>query len=264
MRKLLPALLLAVTACSSRPARETGSTFTAPPTNMPATGGRVERAVFSPDGKSLYLLLSRMPEHAGAQIYEADLQRGVLRRVTWQDGDIESFDVGPDGRLLYASTTDELKERPHPSERSPDEGLPTEIYLSDRFGENIQRLTDHPGYDGQVLFSSRPGEITFLSRVKGALIERRGRIDHPKSTSEKPRVSWTNESRGSRLFSADGECRKTVLEGPEQILWADAALRPPRVALVIEEGAGTRLILKELPDDAFSCETEKKADKVER
>lgn len=129
-----------------------------------ASDARVLQAAFTSDRDRIYLLLSGVPGTTGAQIFERDLKSGKERRLTWQDGMIESFDVSLGGELVYSSSTDEIKERFHPSERPSEQGLPLEIYLSDRFGNDIRRLTHHAGYDGEAVFTPLGREILFVSK----------------------------------------------------------------------------------------------------
>lgn len=104
-------------------------------------------------------------QHKNWQLYELNLENFREKRITYHDGDCVEADYSPQGnKILYASTTDEIKERPvlvSPSGVSP---LPaTELYLSDLKGTDIERLTRRPGYEGQF---SWVGAKQFLYNVE--------------------------------------------------------------------------------------------------
>lgn len=202
MKKALVALCALLGACASK------KTVSAPDVAAPvlATGLNSEvqvlQATFSEDPDRVYLLMVGAKGSTGAQIFERHLKTGVERRVTWQDGMIESFDVSRDGDLVYSSSTDEIKDRLHPSERPAEQGLPLDLYRSDRFGDDIQRLTDHPGYDGEPAFTPLGREILYVSkRGNEELILRMG------LESLKPVViaSGGELHRHSPAFATDGQ-----------------------------------------------------------
>lgn len=131
---------------------------------------------FSPDHSRLIFQSRARTAHRGWQIYEMDLEKLKERRVTFSDGD--AFDplyVG-DQEVLYASTTDELKEGPLVNRVLDKEFPPADLYMSDVYGAEILRLTRQPGYDGEmnflphpqkpaVYFTSRRGELLGIYRL---------------------------------------------------------------------------------------------------
>lgn len=131
---------------------------------------------FSPDGTKLLYQSKRSSQHKGTQIYELDLTSHKERRVTFSDGD--AFDgvyIG-DGEILYASTTDEIKENAVTDKNPNNTFPPSDIYMSDLYGNDILRLTRQPGFDGSplflnhtekpfILFSSRRGDLSGLYRL---------------------------------------------------------------------------------------------------
>lgn len=334
IRRSLAVGILCLVGCSSRPSLTDGPSSRIDPVLEKPGGktedgtpiaGRAESVHFSADGKSLYLLISERPSHAAAQIYEINLVSGRERRVTWHDGDVESMDVGPGDRLLYASTTDEIKERPHPSERPSAQGQPTELYLSDRFGHQIDRLTRRPGFDGQVALSHKGDSMAFVARQGDRDVLSVGRI-HAKNT--RTLAATPGRSRRSPAFGVDGSlawlegsspngpfqlrisrhgkpllsqerplkglralptlvggwlfwersatesvvaalttgplgCEKNLWGTPQDILSADLDPTGTRLAVLIENAGRTRLILKDLPPAAFTCEAPPAADKID-
>lgn len=121
---------------------------------------------FSADGKKILFTSQARPEHKGAQIYELEIDKNKLRRVTYSDGDAFDATYVSDSEILYASTTDEIKESPILNKNFSKESPPAELYMSDLYGTDILRLTYQPGYDGEGLFVShfsRPA-IYFTTR----------------------------------------------------------------------------------------------------
>jgi Tol biopolymer transport system component len=133
----------------------------------------------SSDGKTLFFLSGERKYHRNFQLYKLDLLTQKETRITHHDGDVHSFDLHPDQtRLLYASETDELKEKTQmdqwaeshakPSaEKTQMESRPTEIYSSYLDGSHIQRLTRRPGYDSEISIHHFGRMILFASDRDG-------------------------------------------------------------------------------------------------
>lgn len=116
---------------------------------------------FSADGNKMLYASRGRNFHKGWQIYEYDFRTNKDRRVTFSDGDAFDPDYIDNSSLIYASTTDEIKEIPFKNS----EQEASDIYTSGLFGNNIERLIQNPGYDGhpnlmninkgrQLIFSS--------------------------------------------------------------------------------------------------------------
>jgi len=89
------------------------------------------------------------------------------RRITYQDGDCsQPVFLKNNQHFLYASTTDELKERPLLLyKKSMDSSWPhSELYMSDLTGVNIDRLTRSEGYDGSP--SVLPNQDSIITYAK--------------------------------------------------------------------------------------------------
>ncbi|WP_413558791.1 hypothetical protein [Bdellovibrio sp. HCB209] len=138
--------------------------------------GDNERPRFSANGTRLIYVSRGRPSQKNAQVFETDLIRNKERRVTFQDGDAFDPSYVSDMEIIYSSTTDEIKESPFLNKNPNKEFPPSEIYVSDRFGAEILRITNQPGYDGEsylishptkpsVVFTSRRGEVTGIFRM---------------------------------------------------------------------------------------------------
>lgn len=147
-------------------------------------------------------------------MYEKDLTTGTETRITFQNGDVSHPSYHPHQNLiLYASSTDELKENP-PLLRSSQEGGPlpeayretSEVYLHSLDGLEITRLTDRPGFDGEPRFSPDGRTITW-TRARNNKLE-------VISFNPKSRVTSVVTKLGSNpsqfTTSADGKWRAWV------------------------------------------------------
>lgn len=116
---------------------------------------------FSADGNRMLFASRGRNFHKGWQIYEYDFRNNKERRVTFSDGD--AFDpLYLDGNsLVYASTTDEIKESPFKSSQVE----PSDIYTSGLYGNDIQRLIQNPGYDAHpnLIVIGKSQQLVFSS-----------------------------------------------------------------------------------------------------
>lgn len=130
--------------------------------------GHNESAVFSTDGEKIFYVSKNRNGHRNTQIHEYDLTMQRDRRITFQDGEVLRIFPLENDRLLYSSTTDEIKEQPFVVDL--DQRYPrAEIYHSDLFGNHISRLTESPGFDGEMLFVPAKKQMLFTSGRHGAL-----------------------------------------------------------------------------------------------
>ncbi len=220
--------------------------------------GENSQARFSADGTRLIFVSRMRSSHKHAQVYEMLLPQMTERRLTFHDGDDLDPVISHDGtRFYYASGTDELKEETVATERlmrnyypqglkksagsrSPQvPELLSEIYLQTSNGREIERLTESPGYDGEVDVEPKSGKyIVFTSTRDGQhnvyLADSRGRSVRRISTSKLT-------DRGAR-FSPDGKTLiwyRLLPDGKaSQLLLAEGNLRQPREIL---SGAGTMI-----------------------
>ncbi|WP_413582682.1 hypothetical protein [Bdellovibrio sp. HCB288] len=194
--------------------------------------GDNERPRFSANGMRLIYSSQNRGNRKDLQVYETDLVRNKERRVTFSDGAAFDADYINDMEILYSSTTDEIKESPFLNRNPSKEFPPSDLYLSDRFGSDILRVTVQPGYDGEafmiphptkpsVIFTSRRGDVTGVyrmdlkSRFVSLLASETGKDRRfPTLAPEKSRVAFkeTNlESKQQSLQLVDLHTKQTAL-----------------------------------------------------
>lgn len=125
-------------------------------------------AVFSDDGEKIYYISKNRVGHKNTQIHEYDLTMQRDRRLTFQDGEILGIFALKKNQILYSSTTDEIKEQPFVADANP-QYPKAEVYHSDLYGNNIERLTSSPGFDGEMLFVPLKKQMLFTSIRSGSL-----------------------------------------------------------------------------------------------
>jgi dipeptidyl aminopeptidase/acylaminoacyl peptidase len=123
-------------------------------------------AVFSADGDKIYYISKNRIGHKNTQIHEYDLTMQRDRRLTFQDGEVLSVFPLERDQILYSSSTDEIKEQPFVTDADP--RFPrAEIYHSDLFGSDIGRLTQSPGFDGEMIYVPAKKQMLFTSTRSG-------------------------------------------------------------------------------------------------
>lgn len=172
---------------------------------------------FSPDSTKLIYQSSRPQNHKGSQIYEMDLVHNKERRVTFSDGDAFDPIYINDQEVMYASTTDEIKESLSVAPKDEQNTFPpADLYMSDSYGNEILRLTKQPGFDGNplfvnhkekpfIVFSSRRGDLLGLYRIDlenlpVSLISTEKDIakDHPSIYQKGLKLAWVETNLKSR------------------------------------------------------------------
>ena len=135
---------------------------------------------FSPDGLKILFLSRNRPRHRHSQVYELDRTTLRQRRMTFHDGENSGPRYDATGKwILYASTTDEIKENPiyiqqalrkrGGETKAVDNRLPQsleapyEIYRSSSNGDSIKRLTHTPKYDAEASYHPKQPAILFTS-----------------------------------------------------------------------------------------------------
>jgi Tol biopolymer transport system component len=123
--------------------------------------------------------------HKGPQLYFRDLQEGKEKQITHQVGHLENgFYVDQTGQLFFSSSTDEEKETPFvlkkqlgrfPASVKNDSFFqvdfgPQEIYRSRIDGTEVERLTQHPGYDGFPAYHPAKNQLYFSRWQQGQMV----------------------------------------------------------------------------------------------
>jgi Tol biopolymer transport system component len=140
--------------------------------------GDSAQAVYNTKGDKLLYVSKHRRDHAQDQVYEKDLTTGVERRLTFQNGStFQPHYHAKEPWIVYSSSTDELKENPpllHPtaeiSKLPYPYQEPMEVYVHSLHGFEIQRLTDHLGFDGEARFANDGTSVVF-TRVNGQKTE---------------------------------------------------------------------------------------------
>ncbi|WP_374075638.1 TolB family protein [Bdellovibrio bacteriovorus] len=183
---------------------------------------------FSEDGTKLLYTSRARSLHKGAQIYEMDLVKNKERRVTFSDGDAFDAIYMSDSEILYASTTDEIKESPLLNKNFNKDYPPSDLYMSDLYGNDILRITQQPGFDGEalflphstkpfILFTSRRGDLLGIYRIDlkhlpVSLIsaEKDKEKRYPTMTPDRTQIAWVEkdlktDSQSLVLFKLKGK-----------------------------------------------------------
>ena len=138
--------------------------------------GKSGEGYFSPDGKHLIFQSTREPENPFYQIYILSFETGDIHRVSPGTGKTTCAFFRPETeQVLFASThhdpdsrkkqEDELafiasgKSRRYSWDYDPE----MDIYVGNRDGTNLKRLTQTPGYDAEAAFSPDGSKIVFTS-----------------------------------------------------------------------------------------------------
>lgn len=120
----------------------------------------------SPSGRKITYSSKRRRTHQQAQIYQFDLDLVRERRITYQDGDaFNPLVLAENEEIIYASTTDEIKERPPIffPEIWQSSFPGSEIYLIDTRGIDVTRLTHQYGFQGDLSFANPKQDSLVLS-----------------------------------------------------------------------------------------------------
>jgi Tol biopolymer transport system component len=152
------------------------------PVKQITTVGESDRAVYSFDGSSIFFVSAGRTGHTQWQAYQYFVANQRERRLTFQDGEVESIIPGHKANeIFYASSTDEIKEIPDFIRKATQKDtipltnffgnpLPrAEIYSSDINGDKISRVTKSPGFDGDLALRRLKNEFAFVSARGGNL-----------------------------------------------------------------------------------------------
>jgi Tol biopolymer transport system component len=138
--------------------------------------GKSGEGYFSPDGKHLIFQSTREPGNPFYQIYILSFDNGDIHRVSPGIGKTTCafFRPGTD-QVLFASTHHDPDSQKKQEEElafiasgksrrySWDYDSEMDIYVANRDGSNLKRLTQTPGYDAEAAFSPDGSKIVFTS-----------------------------------------------------------------------------------------------------
>ncbi len=179
---------------------------------------------FSAGGDRMLFISSQRPAHKNTQVYEFEILRNSERRITFQDGEIRNPFYLSAAQILYASTTDEIKENIAPTlsaKNTSPERPPTELYQSDLYGNEILRLTYFPGYDDEAIYFSEPKPYLLFTSFRNNLL---GIYKYDfKSRSSTPFLVEKDRDKFSPAVSADHK----------NLAWIEKDLEKKTYALMI-------------------------------
>jgi Tol biopolymer transport system component len=214
--------LLSVFGCSSSK-KQKEIDFTAKPVMKPVETelglqltqvGQNAWPRISTDNQYVLFVSSERYNHTQPQLYELSLSEQKERRITYQDGEVQDPLWSKDfKKVFYGSTTDELKEKPTLLYKSESPFPPTELYESDRVGNDIERVTKQEGYQGMFSWSiERRPKIIFSSYADGRLyvetVDDRG---HKSVIEKDPEISFYYPQLKNSLLVAVGKKTKEAL-----------------------------------------------------
>lgn len=155
--------ILTLGTCTTRPPKGSGipSTHKEAEEKILVDDGEGSQPCYSPAGDRLLFVSAKRYSHSQPQVYEKEFATGTEKRLTFQNGTLLSPRYHPrEPWVIYASTTDELKESPpllnpttEPSKLPQALQEPAEVYIHSLDGLEITRVTNRAGYDGEPQFS---------------------------------------------------------------------------------------------------------------
>lgn len=166
--------------------------------------GENAEAYFSGDDQALIFQAHTPPETACDQIYTLDLRTGQRQRVSNGKGRTTCAYFFPyKNQILYASTHGQSDSCPPPPDMR--QGYvwalyDYDIYIANRDGSDIRKLTGAPGYDAEATISNDGKKIVFTSVRDGDLDIYTMDADG----SNVRRVTSEPGYDGGPFFSADG------------------------------------------------------------
>ena len=221
--KLIFLIFVTVIGCKSNspltPDRDSRSQPTPPQGYKPATATLLKLegenccAQFIADRQQIVFLSRNRPRHSHFQIYIYDLELKKERRLSYHDGDDQGPQVDSQtGEFYYASITDALKESPRFLQEAL--GKPAEImvtmgrrplwaannfdlYRAKRDGTDIHRLTDHPGFDGELRLHPKGKGLIYSSWREG-----QSKLIYSDNNGQNPvTLTRSNQSESEASFS---------------------------------------------------------------
>jgi Tol biopolymer transport system component len=226
---LVGVILSAVLGCGSKP---TNSQAPAPmPLKLPgqlSIEGENCCAALVPQSTQIVFLSRGRKLHSQSQVYIYDLALQQERRLTYHDGNDQGVTVHPVTKdMLYASTTDFLKEHPALLTKALGnfEALNKfinsrplwtldhyDLYRSRLDGGGIKRLTNELGFDGEAQFDPKGKEILFVKQSGTQTVL--ARMDE--NGSGLKRIFQNSENDGEPRYSQDGKQMTWVRRSEDQ------------------------------------------------
>ncbi len=129
--------------------------------------GECAQPAANPIGTKILYVCKNRNAHTHTEIYELSLETGIERRISYQDADVSNPMYTVSEKIIYSSTSDEHKEfliknlfdqktilaQNKPVALTDATNAHSEIYMRDRYGREIERISFREGYDGRACYS---------------------------------------------------------------------------------------------------------------
>ncbi|MEE2710172.1 MAG: hypothetical protein VYA69_11295 [Gemmatimonadota bacterium] len=162
----------------------------------------MNEAYFSPDGKYLIMQARRDTTEIDYHTYVVSLDGSDVRRINDKGSDACSFFFPSGDRLVWTSTKDNLKLVEGDFSNPEDYPVGSELYVSDLYGGNVQRLTENNLYDAEVSVSPDGRWVLFGRNTDGSMDLWRMRSDGTELTQI---TNTDEEQEGGCFYLADSE-----------------------------------------------------------
>lgn len=127
--------------------------------------GDIHHFKLSSDGQKLIYIATNRPFVKSMQLFEYNLISSKDTRITHQIGNVYSASYISDDKFLFSSDTDIVKDlfkvKNDIFTQSLDKIAPQNIFISNRFGSEIIKLTDDNGFEIDPLFNTLSPEPSF-------------------------------------------------------------------------------------------------------
>lgn len=184
--------------------------------NQITTEGVNNQVSVAPNGLKIIYISQKKLKHDHTQIYEMNLKSKLEKRLTYQDGFIKDPIFLNENEISYASTTDAIKENPINIQK--DDPLLLDVYLSDRLGNHIERITQRIGYDAQITHTQNLSQFIYfvVKKENKSWIQRFDRtsnvsvvylqsendlLTQPHFSSNGSQLAWLSQNQKSQKFT---------------------------------------------------------------
>lgn len=174
--------------------------------------GNNKQAFFLNENEISFISYQRK-SHKKGQLYTYNLETKNEKRVTFQQGEVNNAGIISSSQdLIYTSNTDETRSLaqivsqfvPNTQESNIKEDVqftfipsglaPQEIYTINTQGDNINRLTHNPGFDGMVSFHEKKKNLFFSRQTESSIQIFKLNIEKPEIALQLTKNKYQNIS----------------------------------------------------------------------